>query len=148
MRTDRSLTACREGGLPVGGGGVGGVQGVSLPGGLPIGGSPCWGGSPRLGGLLARGGSTCWGGLLAGWGLTAGGVSLLGGLLAWGSPCQGGSPCQRPPLWTESTTPVKTLPWPNFVAAGNEVDKTSKILLIWGFQTSTTITLQILLQLT
>ena len=23
-----------------------------------------------------------------------------------------------PPLWTESQTPVKTLPWPNFVAAG------------------------------
>ena len=26
---------------------------------------------------------------------------------------------QTPPLWTESQTPVKTLPWPNFVAAGN-----------------------------
>ena len=26
-----------------------------------------------------------------------------------------------PPLWTESQTPVKTLPWPNFVAAGNGV---------------------------
>ena len=43
--------------------------------------------------------------------------------------CQGGSACQgggipacteaEPPLWTESHTPVKTLPWPNFVAAGN-----------------------------
>ena len=35
-----------------------------------------------------------------------------------GSPYPGGSPCQRPPLWAESQTPVKTLPWPNFVAAG------------------------------
>ena len=26
-----------------------------------------------------------------------------------------------PPLWTESQTPVKTLPWPNFVAAGNKL---------------------------
>ena len=23
--------------------------------------------------------------------------------------------------WTESQTPVKTLPWPNFVAAGNKI---------------------------
>ena len=29
----------------------------------------------------------------------------------------------HPPLLTESQTPVKTLPWPNFVAAGNEADK-------------------------
>ena len=28
---------------------------------------------------------------------------------------------QTSPLWTESQTPVKTLPWPNFVAAGNNV---------------------------
>ena len=27
-----------------------------------------------------------------------------------------------PPLWTESQTPVKTLPWPNFVAAGNYLE--------------------------
>ena len=25
-----------------------------------------------------------------------------------------------PPPWTESQTPVKTLPWPNFVAAGKK----------------------------
>ena len=30
---------------------------------------------------------------------------------------------QTPPLLTESQTPVKTLPWPNFVAAGNYVNR-------------------------
>ena len=28
---------------------------------------------------------------------------------------------QTPGLWTESQTPVKTLPWPNFVAAGKNI---------------------------
>ena len=27
------------------------------------------------------------------------------------------------PPWTESQTPVKTLPWPNFVAAGNKTSR-------------------------
>ena len=27
---------------------------------------------------------------------------------------------QTPPLWTESQMPVKTFPWPNFVAAGKK----------------------------
>ena len=47
------------------------------------------------------------------------GGSALGGCLVR----EGGSPCRStppPPPWTESQTPVKTLPWPNFVAAGNE----------------------------
>ena len=84
MRTGRSLTVWRRGGLLAGGG------------------SPCWGGSPCKGGLslpggalLARGvGSPWWGSL------PARGVSLLGGSPCWGvslpgeSPCQGGSPCQ------------------------------------------------------
>ena len=35
-------------------------------------------------------------------------------------------PCMPPPtthapLWTESQTPVKTLPWPNFVAGGKKL---------------------------
>ena len=53
-----------------------------------------------------------------------GGVPGPGGwyLLPGGCACAGGSQHalrQTPPLWTESQTPVKTLPWPNFVAAGN-----------------------------
>ena len=30
---------------------------------------------------------------------------------------------QTPPPWTESQTPAKTLPWPNFVAAGKNSHK-------------------------
>ena len=33
------------------------------------------------------------------------------------------------PLWTESQTPVKTLPWPNFVAAGKNRHLTNTVLL-------------------
>ena len=72
------------------------------------------------------------------------GVSALGGVCSWGDvSSQGvsapegvsapgdrvsapGGGCGIPacteadtPPWTESQTPVKTLPWPNFVAAGN-----------------------------
>ena len=67
--------------------------------------------------------------------LPGGGVCLVGGGSAWsggaclvqgGSLVQGGLASQHalrqtPPLWTESQTLVKTLPWPNFVAAGNKV---------------------------
>ena len=79
------------------------------------------------GGVCSGGGIWSWGGVCSGgvwsWGVSAPrGVSLPGG-----SPCQGGllagggSRCWRPPPpWTESQTPVKTLPWPNFVAAGND----------------------------
>ena len=49
-------------------------------------------------------------------GLLPGGVSAPGG---GGIPaCTEADP---PPVWTESQTPVKTLPWPNFVAAGNNM---------------------------
>ena len=48
----------------------------------------------------------------------SGGCLLLGGCLL----CWGGCLLRHPPLLTESQTHVKTLPWPNFVAAGNEVD--------------------------
>ena len=54
---------------------------------------------------------------------TRGGVS--GGVSGPGGVGGGGGipACTEadPPLWTESQTPVKTLPWPNFVAAGNGV---------------------------
>ena len=59
-------------------------------------------------------------------GLGGGGVPGLGGSAPRGGVCSGGGLAsqhalrQTPPLWTESQTPVKTLPWPNFVAAGNE----------------------------
>ena len=53
------------------------------------------------------------------------GVSALGGVCSGGVSAPGGisqdALRQRPPLWTESQTPVKTLPWPNFVAAGNKI---------------------------
>ena len=96
MRTGRSLTVCRGGGvLPAGG--------VPCPWGLPGGGvSPLPGRVSLPGGFSLSGGCSCPG----------------------GSPCRGGvwggTPCRRPPPpWTQSQTPVKTLPWPNFVAAGN-----------------------------
>ena len=67
--------------------------------------------------LLPGGGVCSWGGL------------LLGGLLLGRSAPGGGAVCswgggvipactEADPLWTESQTPVKTLLWPNFVAAG------------------------------
>ena len=64
--------------------------------------------------------------LLGGWCLLLGGCLLQGGVCSRGVCCWGGG-CvafqhalrQTPPLLTESQTPVKTLSWPNFVAAGN-----------------------------
>ena len=129
MRTGHSLTVCR-----------------SL---LPGGGTEClvWGGVWSGGvGVCSRGhvwsgGSLVWGCLV--WGVSgprgvsgpegvwSQGVSALGGLLQGGVCSRGGvysGECGIPacteadtplPLWTESQTPVKTLPWPNFVAAGN-----------------------------
>ena len=131
MRTGRSLTVCRS--LLRGGGSV--PRGCLLPGG-----SVCFGGSAPGGCLLwgvsAQGGvwsqgvsapgGVSSGGLSAPRGVSAPGDCLLGGCLLWeGGVCSGGgvSPActeaDTPPLWTESQTPVKTLPWPNFVAAGN-----------------------------
>ena len=57
--------------------------------------------------------------------LGGGGVCLPapgGGCLLPGGVCSGGWVSQhalRQTPWTESQTPVKTLPWPNFVAGGN-----------------------------
>ena len=56
--------------------------------------------------------------------MSAPGGSAPGGVCSGGS-APGGGVSQHalrhpPPLWTESQTPVKTLPLPNFVAAGNK----------------------------
>ena len=87
MRTGRSLTICCS----------------LLPGG---------GGFSLRGACLVRGGSPCWRGVCLVWGgLPAGGVCLVWG----GSACSGGGflpaggACpEKPPLWTESQTRVKT----------------------------------------
>ena len=90
MRTGRSLTVCRS----------------QLPGG----------GCLLLGGLLGAG--VCSEGCLlpgvsALGGLLPGGCVLQGGVSAPGGSARGGvsqdALRQRPPLWTESQTPVKTL---------------------------------------
>ena len=82
--------------------------------------------------MSAPGGSTlvgaCSWGVSAPGGMSApGGCLLLGGVSALGGSAPGGCipACTEAdtPLWTESQTPVKTLPWPNFVAAGNDVCK-------------------------
>ena len=66
--------------------------------------------------------------VVLGGGVGSGGCLLQGGLL-WGGVCSGGCLLpgggwypsmhwgRHPSLWTDSHTPVKTLPWPNFVAA-------------------------------
>ena len=63
------------------------------------------------GGVLSPGGCVCSG---------VGGVSGPGGVCSGGVVSQHALR-QTPPLWTESQTPVKTLPWPNFVVAGNNL---------------------------
>ena len=106
------------------------MGGFSLAGGdracLPVGeGSPCHGGSSWQGGSPWQRGVSLLGGVLpAGVSPCQGGPPCWGVLPARGSPCRGvlpargGSLLETPP-WTESQTPVKTSPWPNFVAAGN-----------------------------
>ena len=90
-------------------------QGVSLPGGLPTGGPPSWGGGasfeglsllgeppsqgvPPSGGCLPAGGPPSWVGLPARGSPCRGPLSkgggYLGGLPAGGSPCQGGLPAR------------------------------------------------------
>ena len=46
----------------------------------------------------------------------------------WGVPGPGGVSARYTPLLTESQTGVKILPWPNFVAAGN--DQCTQVLCI------------------
>ena len=69
--------------------------------------------------------------LLPGGGCLLQGMSAPGGCVSasWGGWVSGpgGYPSvhwgRHPPphLWTESQTPVKTLPWPNFIAAGKNL---------------------------
>ena len=115
---------CFPGGVCSGGvwsGPRGVCSGGSAPGGV-------WSrGCLLLGRCLPRG---VWsqGGVLQGGLLLGGGIWSLGGVCSQGvSAPRGSAPggwypsmhWGRSPLWTESQTPVKTLPWPNFVAAGN-----------------------------
>ena len=76
---------------------------------------------------LLRGGAVCSWGVSAPGGACSGGCLLLGGISALGGGvCSGGgiptcTEADTPPLLTESQTPVKTLPCPNFVAGGNNI---------------------------
>ena len=105
MRTGRSLTVCSR--LLRGGAWSGGC----LPG---LGGS-AWSGGSAPGGSVPRG--VC---------LVRGGLPGLGGCLlqrgvclVWGGISQHALR-QTPLPPVDRQTPVKILPWPNFVAAGNE----------------------------
>ena len=133
MRTGRSLISMPEfaSGRGVCSRGVSALGGCLLLGGV------------SAAGVCSRGGGVCsWGVSTPGGCLLLGGVGLLRrclllgasaprggllwrGLLRWvGGVCSRGcgiSACTEadtPLLWTESQMPVKTLPWPNFVAAG------------------------------
>ena len=83
------------------------------------------------GGVWSRGVSAL-GGVWSEGGVWSRGCLPMGGCLLHGGICSklvsapggGGIPaCTEAdtPLWTESQMPVKTLPWPNFVAAGNKL---------------------------
>ena len=92
-----------------------------LGGVLPSRGVSFFGGASFWRGCLLPRGASFWGGCLLPRGcLLPGGASFWGGV----PPSPGGGLSQHAlrqtlPLLTESQTPVKTLPWPNFVAAGN-----------------------------
>ena len=101
---------------------------VSAPrGGVPgAGGFMLLGGVPGPGGCLVQGGA--WSGgsapegvCLVRGGVCSGGCAWSGGCLLWGGLASQHALRQTPspPPRTESQTPVKTLLWPNFVAAGN-----------------------------
>ena len=92
-------------------------RGVSGLGGVCSGGVS-GGGVFALGGVWS-GGWLLWGEGVSAAGGSAPGGSGLGGLLPGGVVVVSQHALgQTTPLWTESQTPVKTLPWPNFVAAG------------------------------
>ena len=112
MRTGRSLTVCCS--MLSGGGvsapeGVPGLGGVPGPGGSAPGG---WGSAPRGGGGVPGLGGSAPGGE---------GCLVQGGLLwrGWHPSMHWGRHPSPPPLWDRQTL-VKILPWPNFVAAGNQ----------------------------
>ena len=68
------------------------------------------------GGVCSGGAGVCSRGCLLRGGVCSGGVCSRGGGGWCGIPAC--TEADTPPLLTESQTPVKTLPWPNFVAAG------------------------------
>ena len=104
MRTGRSLTVSRS--LLPGGG--------SSPGGVWSGGWGVWSGRCLLWGV-----SGPWTGSAPGGSAPGRVVSALGGLVRGVVVVVSQHALrQTPPLLTESQTPVKTLPWPIFVAAG------------------------------
>ena len=92
---------------------------------------------------MPGGGCLLWRGLLPG-GSPSGGSPSQGVPPSWGVPPfwgvsfpGGGIPaCTEadPPLLTESQTPVKTFPWPNFVAAGKNGSRFGLHLVIEIFQ--------------
>ena len=100
-------------------------------------GGVCSGGCLLQGGVYSRGCLLWGGGLLRGRGYLLRGVCSQGGcLLPRGVSAPGGvciPACTEAdtPLLTESQTPVKTLPWPNFVAAGKK--STTFVLRDQGF---------------
>ena len=112
MRTGRSLTVCRSqlpGGVSALGEGVSAPGRVSAPGGCLLPGS----GVSAPGGVCSRG------------------VSAPRGCIP------GCTEAENPPLWTESQTSVKTLPWPNFEAAGINIlsslfrDNRKYFVMVW-----------------
>ena len=102
-----------------GGGRVSAPRVGSAPGGCLLLGVSAPRGVCSQGGVCS-GGVCFWGGCMS----APRGVPAPGGFCSQGVSAPGG--CGIPacteadtPLWTESQMPVKTLPWPNFVAAGN-----------------------------
>ena len=108
----------------------------------------CW--SASWGVCLVPGGCLVWGGVCSQgvsgprvclfWGRGVGVSAWSGGVCSWGGAWSGGSACSRgvclvwggisqhalrqtplPPV--DRQTPVKILPWPNFVAAGNYLNE-------------------------
>ena len=83
-----------------------------------------WGGVSALGGVCSRGcllGGVCSWGVSAPEGVCSQGVPSPRGVSA-PDGCIPGCTEADTPMLTESQTPVKTLPWPNFVAAGNNFE--------------------------
>ena len=136
MRTGRSLTVCWSllpgGGVWSGGSGLGGclLWGVSGPGVCVWSGGCLLPGGLVPGGVWSRGvsgpGGCVWcGGCLLLGGLVLGGVCSCGGLLRGGISQH--ALRQTPPV--DRHTPVKILPWPNFIAAGNNNSKLTQFNL-------------------
>ena len=128
MRAGHSLTVCRSllpGGylLPGGGSAPGGLS--APKGSLLRGGVSAPGGCLHLGGVCSWGVSAPWG-CVCPRGVCSRGMSAPGGV---GGVVSQHALRQTAPLWTESQTPVKTLPWPNFIAAGNKYTRMYSVLV-------------------